>query len=143
MSSNPTCVTLSSDLLHAAALMHDADVSSLPVTDELGRCVGIITASDFVERFADYATQTQSLAGQNMRLTNGGAHNSLLMEVIPEDEIRIRMSPALQTIEPEASVRSAMRMMISTSLHHLVVIDESVRPVGIVSSLDILRALFY
>ncbi len=141
MSSSPVCVTSSADLVSAAVLMHDAGASSLPVIDELGRCVGIITATDFVSRFADYARHTRPLEGRDVRIAKAAAHDSLLLEVIPEDSVRCRMSAAVQTIGPDAPIRSAMRMMFSMRLHHIVVVDESSRPIGVVSSLDLLRAL--
>jgi CBS domain-containing protein len=52
-----------------------------------------------------------------------------------------RMSRPVVTVKPESSIEEAARLLGDTDLHHLVVADEDGAAVGIVSSIDVVRAL--
>jgi CBS domain-containing protein len=139
----PNVVSVSSavELSQAAALMRGNQVNCLPVVDDQGRCVGVLTASDFVARFAERASSTRPLAGEAMSLTQGGRCDSLLLDETPQDYVRPRMSPAVQTVTAETPVLTAARLMSCAQMHHLIVLDSSCRPVGVISSLDIVGIL--
>jgi CBS-domain-containing membrane protein len=131
----------SAELSQAAALMHGNQVNCLPVVDDQGRCVGVLTASDFVTRFAEHASSTRPLAGEAMSLTQCGPCHSLLLDETPQDYVRPRMSPAVQTVTKETPILTAARLMSGARLHHLIVLDNSCRPVGVISSWDIVAAM--
>jgi CBS-domain-containing membrane protein len=133
-------VSVDADLTQAAKLMHEHAVGTLAVVDEQGRCVGMLSASDIVSRFADVAGRRCPLAGEDFGLTQRGPHGSLLLEETPQDTVRCRMSQAVQCVAGQMSIVEAAQCMCAARLHHLVVLDESARPVGIVSSLDALNA---
>jgi CBS domain-containing protein len=52
-----------------------------------------------------------------------------------------RISTPASTLSADTSIEEAARAMVASGYHHLVVIDNDGRAVGIVSSLDLLRAL--
>lgn len=135
-------VTVSADaeLAQAATLMHEHCVGCLAVVDEQGRCVGILSASDIVSRFADIARRHGPLAGDDFALTQSGPYGSLLLDETPQDVVRCRMSRAVQSVADDMPVIEAARCMCAAQLHHLVILDRSSRPVGVVSSLDVLDA---
>jgi acetoin utilization protein AcuB len=131
------------ELSQAAALMRASQVNCLPVVDDQGRCVGVLSASDFVARFAEHARSTRPLAGEAMMLMKGGRCQSLLLEETPQDYVRPRMSAAVQTVTDDTPVLTAARLMSAARLHHLIVLDSSCRPTGVISSLDIVSALVH
>jgi CBS-domain-containing membrane protein len=51
------------------------------------------------------------------------------------------MSPSVQSVDAGASLVAAARMMCTAHLHHLPVIDEEDRPIGILSTLDVVAAM--
>jgi predicted transcriptional regulator len=51
------------------------------------------------------------------------------------------MSPAVQAIDPGASLLKAARVMCAEHIHRLLVLNESNRPVGVISTMDIVAAL--
>jgi CBS domain-containing protein len=136
-------VPASVELSQAAALMRASQVNCLPVVDDQGRCVGVLSASDIVARFAERANSTRPLAGEAMTLTQGGRCQSLLLEETPQDYVRPRMSSAVQTVTDDTPILTAARLMSAARLHHLIVLDGSCRPVGVISSLDIVSALVH
>ena len=50
MSSTVVEVSVNASLAEAAALLVDNNVSGAPVVDESGRCVGVLSSTDFVVR---------------------------------------------------------------------------------------------
>ena len=63
------------------------------------------------------------------------------VEKLPSDEVRQFMTPDPVTVRPETSIRTLARMMIDAHIHRVIVVDNERRPIGIVSSTDLLAAL--
>jgi CBS domain-containing protein len=63
------------------------------------------------------------------------------LECIPADQVRQYMTADVLTVQPAAPVSELARTMLAAHIHRVVVVDESRRPVGILSSMDILTAL--
>jgi CBS domain-containing protein len=78
-----------------------------------------------------------------MTLTQSGPCHSLLLDETPQDYVRPRMTPALQTVTGDTPILTAARLMSAGRLHHLIVLDGSSRPVGVISSLDVVCALVH
>ncbi len=134
-------VSVQAELAHAAAVMAENEISCLPVVDEHGKCVGVLTAYDFVTRFSERNVSAHPLAGEGIALTRCGPLGSLLLEETPQDYVSPRMSKAVQAIADDAPVLLAARSMCAARLHHLVILDNTSRPVGIISATDILHAV--
>lgn len=63
------------------------------------------------------------------------------VESLPHDEIRRFMTPDPVMAKPLTPVRTLARMMIDAHVHRVIVVDEARRPIGIVSSTDLLAVL--
>lgn len=63
------------------------------------------------------------------------------MEKLPNDDVRRFMTPDPVTVGPTTSIGTLARMMRDAHIHRVVVVDEERRPVGVVSSTDLLAAL--
>ncbi|GIW94697.1 MAG: hypothetical protein KatS3mg110_2738 [Pirellulaceae bacterium] len=118
MARRVTSVAIESTAAQAAQAMHAAHVTAAPVVDGNGVCVGIVTATDFL-RWA--AEQPQADLGK-----------------VP---LRDVMRWAVQTIDADASVLLAARMMCAAHVHRLLVVDRDGRPAGILSSLDLVAMM--
>ena len=132
MASHVQTVGRNQTMSEIAAIFAQHDLSSAPVVDELGHCVGVITASDFVKR------------ENRMQQTSGiDAIDSDGFRCVPvgADYVSHHMSEAVQSIDPGASLLIAARMMCAEHIHRLLVIDDSQQPVGVVSTMDIIAAM--
>jgi len=101
----------------AAAVMWSCDCGAVPVVNERGRLVGVVTDRDIciaLARFKRYACET------------------LVSEV---------MAGQRASCKPGESVKEALRIMRETRLRRLPVVDENGVLRGIVSVNDILRAI--
>jgi CBS domain-containing protein len=99
---------------HAAKTMRDAAIGSLLVVDDENRPRGILTRSDFVEFLAD----EENLSGD-----------------VPSAESL--MATDVVSVRPETPLAEATELMKNNAVHHLPVVEESNRVVGIVTTSDL------
>jgi predicted transcriptional regulator len=111
-------VTLSPDetLAQAAATLASLNVSGAPVCDAEQRLVGVFSKSDLVSRLIDGRVDPAASVGEHM-------------------------TTAAITLGPDDDIRKATDVMAERSIHRLVVVDAEGHVVGILSPLDILKAV--
>ena len=102
----------------AAVLFTENEISAAPIVDGNGDCVGILSATDFIKREA-----RRERANTN------------------DDVVTAHMSSAVQTVGKQEPLLSAARIMDAQHVHRLVVLDGDERPVGVISTMDIVAAL--
>lgn len=112
MSNAVTSVTSDYDVEDIEKIMDRYKISCLPVSDDVGRCIGIISEADLIH-----------------------CHNSKNST----DQIQARdicTQPVVE-ITPNTSVTVATNLMLENNIHHLVVVSNDTL-VGILSSMDLL-----
>jgi CBS domain-containing protein len=142
MQRDPVSVTVADSVEAVLHVMRDHDLSGVPVVNEGGRCVGIITEADLV----------LSQEGEDFHLPHyfqlfGGV---VFLERWSHFEERARKAFAATaedmmtadpiTIEPDASVREAAHLIASKKHNRLPVIEHG-RLVGVVTRVDVLEGL--
>ena len=113
-------------LKEATRMMVGAGVSGLPVVDESGALVGIITEADFLEKEAD-RSQRRLL---NAMIEEGGP-------IVAAETVGEVMTRDPVVIFPEASVTEAARVMAHHHVKRLPVVDVQGALVGIISRADV------
>jgi CBS domain-containing protein len=120
----------------ALTLMGENRVSAIPVVDRKGRCVGILSATDLVDMTRDVDDDLYHLD-----LVDSTSRRFLidrLSHTLGEEAIDTYMSESVTTVLPDSTLVNATRKILKAGIHHLPVVDENDRLVGIVSSIDIL-----
>jgi CBS domain-containing protein len=173
-------------LRDAARLLLEAGVSGAPVVDATGRCVGVLSAGDFLRSAANpdaaphsplpvtcaFQAQGRLAGGERTTLctlsagacpiqgTGAGLSGEELvvcrephcvpvdwqvvqLETLPTDEVARFMTTDPVTAEPDTPVRALARMMVNAHIHRVVIVNAEKKPVGIVSSTDLIAALAY
>jgi CBS domain-containing protein len=123
-----------------ARVFREHQLSGLPVIDEAGELVGIITELDMVKRHArPQMPAFLPLLGAYLPLGTKEYKESLrrITGVTAEDI----MTTPVNTISPEASVEDAATVMVSNRSNPLPVVDDNGRMVGIISRTDILGVI--
>ena len=142
MNSPVATIQDSSTMAEAARILAEREITGAPVVDASGRCVGMLSATDFAMREHRLALGEEELSfGWGHEVTQDGEQAPIHIETIAEDRVREHMSPAVQTINQTASLINAARVMCREHIHRLVIIDRDDRPVGVVSSLDLVAAM--
>lgn len=119
----------------AAHLLAQARVSGGPVVDEDGRCIGVLSTTDFLH-----------LVEKGKRPAHpkcDSVHSWQIFEdeVDPQECVEDYMNSDPVTVSPGTHIGEIARMMIDAHIHRVIVVDEIDRPVGVVSSTDILGAV--
>jgi CBS domain-containing protein len=142
MDSDPVSVTLADSVETVLHVMRDHDLGGVPVVNEGGRCVGIITEADLVitdEGEDFHLPHYFQLFGGIVFLESWShfeerarkAFASTAEDMMTEDPV---------TIEPTASVREAARV-IARKKHNRLPVVEHGRLVGVVTRVDVLDGL--
>src|SRR5690349_11447620 len=116
----------------AARLLSQARVSGAPVVDATGRCIGVLSAADFV-RWAERGGQPHPVHCTAPATCDW---EMIELEFLPKDEVRWHMTPDPVTISRSARIVDVARTMLDAHIHRVIVVDEARRPVGVVSSTD-------
>jgi CBS domain-containing membrane protein len=121
----------------AAQLLSHARVGGAPVVDSRGRCVGVLSATDFLHRAKDDDTVLCPRASACVCAD----WQMVELDLLPPDAVAAYMTPDPVTAPATTSVRDLARMMLDAHIHRVIIVDEYQRPVGIVSSTDVLAAV--
>ncbi|HEY1861041.1 MAG TPA: CBS domain-containing protein [Gemmataceae bacterium] len=126
--------------LHAAAhMLAQRHISGAPVIDEQGRCIGVLSATDLVnwldrgERSAKRRDSGVECVCSDWQMVD--------LEAMPVDEVCRFMTTDLVTALPGTPIGDLAQRMLDAHIHRIIVTDAQGRPVGIVSSTDILAAV--
>src|SRR5947199_9572906 len=81
----------------AAAVFSEHHISGAPVLDEQGRCVGILSAADFVSREREATAGAKSASEKNLRRSPSGT--SEIGDACP-NRVAAHMTSSVQSVAP-------------------------------------------
>lgn len=146
MTRNLTVVTPGDTVAEVLNLLVENHLTGLPVIDERGTCIGVISATDILgfesEQIAevDEIRQQRSLQfdHQTGRWESLHASNFALEQIghVPVSEI---MNANVVSVREDASVVEVARTMVEAEIHRVFVVDRTQRLAGSVSAIDIVR----
>jgi CBS domain-containing protein len=172
----------------AARLLLRAQIAGAPVVDANGRCVGVLSATDFVRMAAKYGAMPAE--GAELPITCsfqekqiGPNGNEIIVcklpsavcpfqrpqtgpdgkerilcsephcvptdwqvvnvEKLPADAVCNYMTADPVTVPADEPIVKLARRMLDAHIHRLIVADTQGKPVGVVSSTDVLAAVAY
>jgi CBS domain-containing protein len=130
-------INASAPIMEAVQLMMQNRVSGLPVVDDTGNLVGIVTEGDFLRR-GELGTQRQRPRWLEFLIGPG----RLASEYVRESGRKVEdvMTPSPQTIAETASLSDAVHLMERHRIKRLPVVRDG-KLVGIVSRVNIMYAL--
>ena len=123
----------------AAETLLQHEISGAPVVDDQGRCVGILSALDFVRRERDLA---QGRAAER-RQGHSGPKPMLNLGLFDDERIETNMTRNVHSVRIDATLMQAAHIMCAAHVHRVPVLDASERPIGMISSLDIVAAMVH
>jgi CBS domain-containing protein len=140
MSKHIVAVNPGDSVSDALRLMVQNRVSALPVVDGSERCVGVISSTDVLQLALQFSGELDAL-----NTTEGLAHELLIEKLeqtgFSNQVVNEVMTHVAVTVEPDAKVVTAAAAMLRHRVHRLPVADPTGKLVGLVSSMDIVRAV--
>lgn len=137
MSETVVIIPRAMSLQGAARILARAGVSGAPVVDDAGQCIGVISTTDFMH----WVENDKTPAAARFKHTMSNAwqmaeHGDPCCQV----EDCMTRDPVL--VKPTTRIGELARMMMEAHIHRVIVVDTAgKRPLGVVSSTDILAAV--
>ena len=138
MSAPVLTIPQETSLREAARLLSRSSISGAPVVDGEGRCLGVLSSSDFVT-WAKAGGEAESKGERVSFLTPWG--EVIDITEYPDSEVRRYMTAQPVTVAPAAPVGELAQKMVDAHIHRVLVVVDRNRPQGIVTSTDVLAAV--
>ncbi len=141
MSTDPVCVAPSTRIRELAQIFEEHEISGMPVVDQEGRVIGVVSKTDLIRRCAE-GTDDIPPAYLFEILSEQGDEDAT-SEVMPEPLVCVEdfMTEDPLMVGPDISVSTVARLMCERRVHRVIVADKDNFPVGIITSMDLLDAL--
>jgi len=138
MSASLVVISDEMSLKGAAHLLAQAAITGAPVVDRSGRCVGVLSATDFVH-WMDRETRAVTACAASPAFC--ASWQIVDAERLPDVMVRDCMTRDPVMVAANATLGELARKMLDVHIHRVIVTDSTLKPIGIVSSTDILAAV--
>jgi CBS domain-containing protein len=139
----PDVVTIRQDrdVHELEELMLDKKVHGVPVVDETGRLVGVVSQTDVLAWHFEAGIDGASFYGDAELLPGKAEPRDMKLSDGRTAKVKDIMSPLVYCITDDRPVVEAAAMMIQRWIHRLVVVDDDLHVRGVVSAIDLLHCL--
>ncbi len=138
MTPDPVCISGDTSARELAHLLDTHGFSGVPVVDPLNREIGVVSKTDLVHRCVE------GPLGSRPGTFFGSLADGLDVgtELVPDNLGRVEdfMSVEPITAAPDEPIGAVARRMAEEGVHRVVVVNEEQVVLGIVTSLDLLKA---
>jgi len=131
MSRQPVTVSRDTPLAEAWALMRQHRIKALPVVDKAAHLVGIVTTADFLRHAAQAPAQAPATA----------LPAPVLPTALPPGRVGQIMSRRVRVAGAQLPVIALLPLFSEGGHHHLPIVGDDQRLVGILTQSDMVRAL--
>jgi CBS domain-containing protein len=138
MSRDLVMVPREMSLQGAARLLSRARVSGAPVVDGAGRCVGVLSTTDFLGWVDEENPRSKPRTSRETACNSWQIFGS---EAAPTDCVSEYMTCDPVVVLPGVTIGDVAQKMLDARIHRVIVVDHSGRPIGILSTTDILAAV--
>lgn len=125
------CATEQQPVDELVALFLDQGISAAPVVDDNEEPIGFVSKTDIVRELKGHHSTEQKAIAQHVQPWWDADRLSQL-------KVGDIMTPTLYAFSPSTSVADATAAMAFEGIHHLPVVEETGKLVGILSALDLL-----
>ena len=141
MSTEPITVTPKTSLQEAIQILAERKISGLPVVNDSGELVGIISETDLTWQETGVDTPPYVMFLDSViYLQNPAKHNREVHKALGQT-VGDAMSDRPTTITKDRPVREAARIMHEKKVRQLPVVDDNDRLIGIVTQGDVIRMM--
>ncbi len=128
-----------SKLTEAIRIMDRNQLSAVPVVDDDENLVGILSNRDLIGMIGEVQSDLNALHHVNEKT------REFFIQMLMDhgDSVRVLdvMTSPVETVHPEANLVVAARKLTNREFHHLPVVGEDKKPIGILSASDFVRAI--
>lgn len=141
MSRDPIVVRPETPIREAIKILADRSISGLPVVDEAGKLVGVISETDLLWQETGVEPPVYIMFLDSViYLENPARYDKELHKALGQTVGEV-MSHHPVTVKPDLPLRQAARQIQEKSVRRLAVTDEEGKVIGILTPGDIVRAM--
>ena len=140
MQSKVMTVAASTPLAEVANLLDEHSISGLPVTDEAGHIVGVVSVRDLLERYSEDRPAGGGDFYGAVAGDDDAAQRGVEAVIGTEDTAAEVMTGQVHAVDQDATLPEVARRMVELGVHR-VLVREGKRHVGLLSTFDILRGV--
>ncbi|MFM6039123.1 MAG: CBS domain-containing protein, partial [Sphaerospermopsis kisseleviana] len=141
MTHNPIMVNPQTPLKEAIQILAEKRISGLPVINDAGKLVGIISETDLMWQETGVTPPAYIMFLDSViYLQNPGAYERDLHKALGQTVGEV-MSKNPLTITPDKSLKEAAKIIQEHKVHRLPVLDSTSKVIGILTRGDIIRAM--
>jgi CBS-domain-containing membrane protein len=138
MSRDVVCIPASTSLRNAARMLVEAGVSGAPVLDEEGRCLGVLSQTDLTRFLAQNDAAASAHHEEEVFTADWQVAD---VDALPGDAVSRYLTRGAITVPSQTPIAELAALMCDARVHRVLIADGRGTVVGIVSSLDVLRAV--
>lgn len=142
MSHNPIVVKPETPLQDAIKILAERRISGLPVVDETGKLVGIVSETDLMWQETGVTPPAYfMLLDSVIYLENPARYERELHKALGQTVGEVMTQKGLVTVKPDKPLREAAQLMHEREIRRLPVLDANEKIIGILTRGDIVRHL--
>ena len=141
MTANPTTVSPQTSLEEAIQILAEKKISGLPVVDQDGQLVGVISETDLTWQASGVDTPPYIMFLDSIiYLQNPAKHNEEIHKALGQT-VEEAMSDRPATVKGSQLVRDAAKIMHDKKVRRLPVLDDDSKLIGIITQGDIIKMM--
>ncbi len=146
MTPNPVSIPDKATLREAAVVLTEREIGAVPVIDDAGRPVGVLSRTDLVRHdreSVNYLTAAPEYYERSELMLPSGESlaNGFQVQTVDRTTVRDVMTPVVISVPPKAPALRVVGDMLAFKVHRLFVVDGNGVLVGVISAFDLLRQL--
>lgn len=142
MTRDPITARPETPLNEVIQILAQKRISGLPVVDETGKLVGVISETDLMWRESGATPPPYiMLLDSVIYLENPARYERELHKALGATVKEVMTNHHVVTISPQKPLRDAAQLMHERGVHRLPVLDEAGQVIGILTRGDIVRAM--
>ena len=145
MTLNPVSISAYATVHEAASMLIDRGISAAPVINRAGHPLGVISLSDLVRysrEHVEHVSPRHELYEESELELKKQEHGEGFQVESPDlTTVEEVMTPVIFIARPDTPSAEVVQLMLQHRIHRLFVIDKTNTLVGVITSMDILRAM--
>ena len=137
MTKEPTCASPGMSLHEFQQLRNELEVTGAPVINAGGKLVGVASTTDMIRRMGEGTLDVPPAFMFDLISDQGGVASDFEHEVNIFVEDIMTSEPV--SVSPDEQVSAIAQQMAQGSIHRVIVVDKENYPIGIITSLDVLK----
>ena len=138
MSPDPTCVEPWMDVRTLARLFESDGISGAPVVDQQGRLIGVVSKTDLLHRALEASEDYDPVYVFEMMRGDEDDLDENVISAAGEMRVEDFMTEDPVTAKPDDELHTVAAKMVDSAVHRIIIVEKD-SPVGVLTSMDIVR----